>query len=255
MDNKKVIVLIPSRLASTRLPNKPLADINGKTMIEWIYKNVTEKTGYEVAVAAGDQEIIDTVNAAGGKAILTDPALPSGSDRIAAALDVIDPDGTKYDVVVNFQGDAINTHPSIITELVELLEKTDADLTTCGMIMDPKLHNDPSSVKIAMGLKNGETEGRCLYFSRENVPHDRDGEPGDKYHHIGIYVYKAAALKKFVACDKGILETRESLEQLRALENGMTIYAKIVDQLKMIPEAPADIDTQEELDEMRKYLK
>jgi len=251
----KVVVLIPSRLASSRLPNKPLADINGRTMIEWIYKNVSEQTGYDVAIAAGDQEIVDAIEKMGGTAILTDPALPSGSDRIAAALDVIDPDGTKYDIAVNFQGDAVNTRPSIITELVELLERTDADLTTCGMVMDPKLHNDPNSVKIVAGLKEGETEGRCLYFSRANVPFDRDGKERDLYHHIGIYVYKTESLKKFVELEEGVLEKREALEQLRALENGMTIYAKIVDQLKMVPEAPADIDTEEELIEMRKYIK
>lgn len=251
----KAVVIIPSRMKSTRLPNKPLADINGKTMIQRIYENVTKSTGLPVYIAAGDQEIVDHVNEFGGKAVLTDPKLPSGSDRIAAALNTIDPDGSKYDVVVNFQGDAVNTRPEIISDLIDLQQRTGADITTPGMIMDRNLHNDPGAVKIAAGFTKEKKEARCLYFSRSRVPFDRDTDVLDIYHHIGIYVYKAEALKTFVSKPKGVLESREELEQLRALENGMTIYAKLVDKLKIIDEAPADIDTPHELEEMRKWVK
>ncbi len=254
MDNKKVIVLIPSRLASTRLPNKPLADINGKPMIVRIYENVIKTTGFDVCVAAGDKAIYDAIVSAGGKAVLTDPDLPSGSDRIKAALDEIDPDGNKYDIAVNFQGDAINVRPDLITQLVDLQSETNADITTIGMIMDKNLHNESSAVKIAMGLKSGQDSARALYFSRAAIPFDRDTQTGDLYHHIGIYCYKADALKAFVNHPVGILEKREGLEQLRALENGMTIYAKIVEDLKIIKDAPADIDTEEELIETRKFV-
>jgi len=251
----KTIVIIPARLASSRLPKKILLDINGKTMIQRIYENVTAMTDYEVLIAAAENETVEHVNSFGGKAVMTDPDLPSGSDRIAAALSQIDPKGDKYDIVVNFQGDAINTNPQIINDLVELLKATDADLTTPGMIMDRDLHEDPNAVKIVAGFEEDKDEAKCLYFTRNRAPFDRSGEVKDLYHHIGIYAYKAEALKKFVSLPVGVLENREKLEQLRALENGMSIYAKLVKKLKLIEDAPADIDTQEELEETRKYIR
>ncbi|MBN2675964.1 MAG: 3-deoxy-manno-octulosonate cytidylyltransferase [Alphaproteobacteria bacterium] len=251
----KVIVLIPTRMGSTRLPNKPLKDVNGKTMIHRIYENVTTMTNFPAYVAAGNQEIIDEIEKIGGKAILTDPNLPSGSDRIAAALKTIDPTGEKYDIVVSFQGDAINTHPRIITELVELLEKSGADITTPVMTMAKENYDDPGAVKTAVGFKDGQDTARALYFSRASIPFDREGKRGTLYHHIGIYVYKRQALLDFVSQPEGMLERREKLEQLRALEMGKTIFVKKIDSLKIINEAPADIDTPEELEACRKYIK
>ena len=255
----KTAILIPTRLKSTRLPNKPLASINGKPLIQHVWEHAVHVHGKEdVYIASGDQEIIDVAQTFGAKCILTDASLPSGTDRIAAALREIDTTGEKYDIVVNFQGDGINVDPHLNLELVDLLKKTDADIVTVGKkITTSEELNNPNYVKIAMGLRGAETIGRALYFSRSRVPFNRDNTPQKDfgYWHIGIYVYKASALKKFVSLPVGILEDTEKLEQLRALENGMSIYAKIVESIKLVEAAPADINTPEELAEAEKYMK
>ena len=213
----------------------------------------------DIAIAAGDQKIVDEVQKFGGTAILTDPALPSGTDRIAAALKVLDPKGDKYDVVVDFQGDNLNVDPAVCLPLVEMVQKTNCDIATCGMVIkNEEDKTNPNVVKIVMGLKDGETEGRCLYFTRATAPYTRDPEKcknQDLYHHIGIYVFKAASLQKMVSLPRGVLEARESLEQLRALENGMTIRAKIINKIKLIEEAPADINTEEDLKNSLPFIK
>lgn len=253
----KPVVLIPTRLKSSRLPNKPLAIINGKTMIQWVWEHACAvHPAEDVYIASGDQEIIDAVKDFGAQCLLTDPSLPSGTDRIAAALSQIDPEGKKYDIVVNFQGDGINVDPKLNLDLIDVLKKTGADMVTVGKkISTNEDMNNPNYVKIAMGLTAGERVGRALYFSRSRVPFNRENDPEKEfaYWHIGIYVYTAAALKKFVSLPVGVLEGTEKLEQLRALENGMTIYAKIVDSIKLIEEAPADINTPEELAEAQRF--
>ena len=257
----RVITMMPVRLAATRLPNKPLLNINGKTLVQRVYENVEKamKGQTDIAVAAGDQKIVDEVQKFGGTAILTDPARPSGTDRIAAALKVLDPKGEKYDIVVDFQGDNLNVDPSVCIPLVEMVQKTDCDIATCGMVIkNEEDKTNPNVVKIVMGLKEGEKEGRCLYFTRATAPYTRDPEKcknQDLYHHIGIYVFKAASLQKMVSLPRGILEARESLEQLRALENGMTIRARIIDKIKLIDAAPADINTPEDLENSLPFIK
>ena len=245
-------------MASTRLPNKPLLDINGKSLLQRVYENVKKYVPGDVYVAAGDQVIVDECKKFGAQAILTDPKLPSGTDRIAAALKEIDPSGDKYDIVVNFQGDAVNVNPEINNQLIKIVEQSGCDIATVGMVFKSQEEIDsPNNVKIVMGLRDGETEGRCLYFTRAAAPFIRNPEKcsnHDFYHHIGIYVYNAKSLRKIVSLPVGVLEARESLEQLRALENGMVIRAKLVNNLKLNQEAPADIDTLEELEEARKYL-
>ena len=255
----KIAVMIPTRLKSTRLPNKPLAMINGKPLIQHVYEHAAAvHPAEDIYIASGDQEIIDVAQTFGAKCVLTDASLPSGTDRISAALKQIDPNGDKYDIIVNFQGDGINVDPRLDLQLVDIMEKTGADIVTVGMkITDPAQIHNPSYVKIAMGLRDGEDTGRALYFSRNAVPHNRDkgGENGFAYWHIGIYVYNAASLRRFVSLPVGVLEATEKLEQLRALENGMTIYAKIVPSIKLIEAAPADINTPEELAEAQKYMR
>ena len=255
----RVITMIPVRMASTRLPNKPLLDVNGKSILQRVYENVKACVPGDIVIAAGDQVLVDEANKFGAKAILTDPSLPSGTDRIAAALKEIDPDCSKYDIVVDFQGDGLNVDPRVNLDLIEMIERTDCDIATCGMIFkNEKDVSDPSMVKICMGLRDGEDEGRCLYFTRAAAPYIRNPEKcknKDFYHHIGIYVFKAASLQKMVSLPVGVLEARESLEQLRALENGMTIRAKIVENMKLIDEAPADINTPEEYTEALKWIK
>ena len=254
----KIVTMIPVRMASTRLPNKPLLDINGKTLLQRVYENVKKYVPGDIYVAAGDQVIVDECSKFGAKAILTDPKLPSGTDRIAAALKEIDPTGDKYDIVVNFQGDAVNVNPEINNQLIKIVESSGCDIATVGMVFKTQDEIDsPNNVKIVMGLRYGETEGRCLYFTRAAAPYIRNPEKcsnHDFYHHIGIYVYNAKSLRKIVSLPVGVLEARESLEQLRALENGMVIRAKLVNNLKLNQEAPADIDTLEELEEARKTI-
>lgn len=257
-----VITLIPVRMKATRLPNKPLLDVNGKTVLQRVVENAKKVLTGDIYVAAGDQVIIDACKEYGVPAILTDPNLPSGTDRIAAALKEIDPAGKKYDIVVNFQGDGLNVNPKVNLPLIKMIEKGNCDIATCGMIFKTKEASDnPTNVKIVMGLREGELEGRALYFTRAaNCPFTRDVEKiknQDLYHHIGIYVYTAKALKRMIELPVGVLEERESLEQLRALEDGMTIRARLITKEEMIlnQDAPADVNTLEELQLAREYIK
>ena len=255
----KVITMIPVRMAATRLPNKPLLDINGKSLIQRVYENVRKVIPGDVVVAAGDQAIVDECAKFGAKAVLTDPKLPSGTDRIASALKELDPTGTKYDIVVNFQGDNINVDPSVCLPLVKMVEDTGCDIATCGMVFKSERDvADPNMVKIVMGIRDGEDEGRCIYFTRAPAPFIRNPEKSKShnfYHHIGIYVYKADSLKRMVSLPVGVLEDREALEQLRAIEDGMTIRAKVISGMKLVEEAPADINTMEEYEEAKKWIK
>ena len=248
------IVLIPARLKSTRLPNKPLVDINGKTLIQRVYEEAM-KTGYPVCCAVDDEKVKSIVESLGGMAVMTDSDLPSGSDRIYAVLKELDPDGSKYDTIINFQGDSSNVDHKVLGMLAELLHKSKADVTTVGVLMDKKDYENPAMVKIAAGFREGETEAKALYFSRNRIPFDRDGDILDIYHHIGIYVYTRKSLEQFVSSPEGVLEQREKLEQLRALELGMSIYVKLVKTVKLIEEAPADVNTPEELELTKKYIK
>ncbi|MDR0572297.1 MAG: 3-deoxy-manno-octulosonate cytidylyltransferase [Rickettsiales bacterium] len=257
----RVVTLVPARLKATRLPNKPILDINGKSLIRRVCENAKAYIkDSDLYVAAGDQEIVDECKKVGVEAILTDPSLPSGSDRIAAALKKIDPNGDKYDIVVNFQGDGVNVDPRVNIPLIEMIAGGRCDIATCGMVFQSQQAiENPTNVKVVMGLKPGEKEGRALYFTRSVCPFIQ--KPGarntDFYHHIGIYVYNAESLRRMVSLPLGILEEREALEQLRALENGMVIGVKIItpEEMKLIKEAPADVNTFEELEEARKYIK
>jgi len=252
----RVITLIPIRMSSARLPNKPLLDINGKTLIRRVYENCRTALSGDIVVAAGDQVIIDECSKFGARVVLTDPGLPSGTDRISAALEEI---GWDYDIVVNFQGDDVNVDPRATLPLIKMIEQGNCDIATCGIKMKPGDEQNPNLVKICMGLSEGEDEARALYFTRAAAPYIRDPERAnvnkDFYHHVGIYVFKASALKRAVKLPVGVLEDREKLEQLRWLEDGMTIRAKLIDNLKLIPEAPPDINTPEELEMALKWIK
>lgn len=234
---KNPIVLIPSRLASTRLPDKPLADIHGLPMIVHCLKRAEEAGFARVAVACGDQAIADAIRAHGGEAVLTDPNHPSGSDRIFEALNKLDPDG-RHDAVVNFQGDLPAIDPQVIAAVLTPLADPKVDIATLTTpIKDAHEIDEPSVVKAVLSLAPGQTTGRALYFSRRPVP---SGE-GPLWHHIGIYAYRRAALARFVSLKPSPLELREKLEQLRALEDGMTIAAAVVDTLPLGVDTPADL--------------
>jgi 3-deoxy-manno-octulosonate cytidylyltransferase (CMP-KDO synthetase) len=231
------IVVIPARLQSTRLPNKPLADIAGRTMIERVWRQAMKAALGPVLVAAAEQEIVDVIVRAGGNAIVTDPALPSGSDRVFAALESIDPEAA-YDVVVNLQGDLPALDPAMIRAVADVLAATDTDIATlAAQIDDPADRDNPSVVKPVVAWEADGRRGRALYFTRASAP---SGE-GPLFHHIGIYAFRRAALKRFVALPPSPLEQREKLEQLRALEAGMTIGIARVDAVPLSVDTPADL--------------
>lgn len=232
------VIVIPARLAATRLPDKPMADISGAPMIVHVWRRAVEAAIGPVLVACGDRRIAEAIEQEGGIAVMTDPDLPSGSDRVFEALRKYDPDGT-HDVAINLQGDLPGIDSSAIAAVLDPLEDPDVDIATLvAEITDPAERDDPNVVKAVVGLAPGRTVGRALYFSRATVP---AGE-GALYHHIGIYGYRRAALARFVELAPGVLERRERLEQLRALENGMRIDVAVVDTVPLGVDTPADLE-------------
>jgi 3-deoxy-manno-octulosonate cytidylyltransferase (CMP-KDO synthetase) len=232
------IILIPARLASTRLPDKPLADIAGVPMIVRVWKQAVAADVGPVVVAAAEHVIAVAVERAGGRAVMTDPALPSGSDRIFHALETLDPEG-RHDVVVNLQGDLPAIDPIYIRTVVETLVATGADIATLAAEIDDAADFDnPSVVKAVVAWDTSGRRGRALYFTRARAPH---GE-GALFHHVGIYAYKRAALERFVNLSPSSLELREKLEQLRALEAGMTIAVARVGEVPLSVDTPADLE-------------
>ncbi|MFA7187866.1 MAG: 3-deoxy-manno-octulosonate cytidylyltransferase [Alphaproteobacteria bacterium] len=250
----KTCVIIPCRMASERLPEKFIQDINGKTLLQRVYENVSAEFGKDdVFIALDGEKLAALAQSFGAKFIITDPNCPSGTDRIAQALETIDPNGDKYDFVINFQGDDVNVNPKISSRLAQILEKTGADLATVVQpIDDENMIMNPSIVKVAMV----QSTGRCLYFSRSPIPFNRKVGCTDKaFWHIGMYAYNLKSLRKFVKLPVGELEKLESLEQLRFLENGMSVFAGILEDTRINTQAPADVNTAEDLEEMRKYIK
>ncbi len=233
------IVLIPARLQATRLPNKPLADINGLPMIVHVWRRALAANVGPVVVAAAEQEIVDAVEAAGGKAVLTDPAHPSGSDRIREAVDKLDPDG-RFDSVINVQGDLPTLEPAVVRAAFAPLA-ADAGVDIATLVTEITVEDErtnPNVVKAVVGFAPGQRLGRALYFSRATVP----SGAGPHYHHIGLYAYRREALDRFCRLPQGVLEQREKLEQLRALENGMRIDAALVDTVPLGVDTPADLE-------------
>jgi 3-deoxy-manno-octulosonate cytidylyltransferase (CMP-KDO synthetase) len=239
------IVVIPARMESSRLPGKPLAVIAGEPMIVQVWRRGLEADLGPVIVAAGDQCIVDAIVERGGRAVLTDPGLPSGSDRVAAALAEVDP-GARYDTVVNLQGDMPTADPLMLRTACEPLENAGFDMSTLACaIRDPAELARTSVVKIAMeaGDASGR-RGRAVYFSRSPIPHGAS----TFLHHIGLYVYRRAALARYVAAPPGSLERTERLEQLRALALGLAIAITVVEV------EPLGVDTEDDLEEARRRL-
>jgi 3-deoxy-manno-octulosonate cytidylyltransferase (CMP-KDO synthetase) len=233
------LIVIPCRMASTRLPGKPLADIGGRPMAVRVWERAIAADLGRVVVAAAEREIADAVEAEGGEAVLTDPALPSGSDRVMAAVAALDP-GRAHDVVVNLQGDMPTISPAAIRAAVAALEaEPAADIATLAAPTDdPAERADPNVVKAVLALAPGARRGRALYFTRAPAPW---GE-GPVFHHVGLYVYRRAALERFTSLPPSPLERREKLEQLRALENGMRIEGALIDEAPFGVDAPADLE-------------
>ena len=231
------LVLIPARMASTRLPLKPLADIHGEPMIAHVWRRAVEADVGPVVVAADDPAIVAAVEAAGGRAVLTGTHHQSGSDRIFEAMNVIDPDG-RHDVIVNVQGDLPTIERDSVRAAVRPLDDPAVDIATLGCVIAREQEKtEPSVVKI-VGSPLSPTRLRALYFTRATAPY---GE-GPLYHHIGLYAYRRAALARFVSLKPSTLETREKLEQLRALEAGMRIDAEIVEAVPLGVDTPHDLE-------------
>lgn len=237
------LVLIPARMGSTRLPGKPLADIAGAPMIVQVWRRAVEAAIGDVAVAADSPDIVAAVEAAGGRAVLTRVDHPSGSDRIAEALDCLDPDGA-HEAVVNVQGDLPTIDPAIIRRAVALLDDPAVDIGTLGAIIREEGERTDENVVKIVGSEIAPGRLRAHYFTRATAPWG----DGDLVHHIGLYAWRRSALKRFIALPPSPLEKRERLEQLRALEAGMAIHAAIVDDV------PLGVDTRHELDRARAIL-
>jgi len=240
----KPIVLIPARMASTRLPGKPLADIAGVPMIVRVWRQAVAANVGPVVVAAAEHEIREAIELAGGRAVMTEPDLPSGSDRIFAALEATDREYV-HDVVVNLQGDLPALDPAYVRAVVDALAATGADIATLVAEIDTEEDRDnPNVVKPVVAWDVGGDRGRALYFTRARAPHG----DGPLFHHVGIYAYTRKALSRFVALDPSPLEKREKLEQLRALEAGMHIAVARIDTV------PLSVDTPDDLEKARALL-
>ncbi len=237
------IVLIPARMSATRLPGKPLADIHGEPMIVHVWRRASEAAIGPVWVAADDPRILEAVASAGGKAIMTRPDHPSGSDRIFEALGQVDGDGV-HDVVVNIQGDLPTIEASVVRACLAPLAEAAVDIATLAApIIREHEKDDPNVVKV-IGAELDPSRLRALYFTRARAPW---GE-GRLLHHIGLYAYRREALRRFVGLPPSPLERREKLEQMRALEAGMRIDVALVDT------APLGVDSPQDLKRAREML-
>lgn len=239
-----VLVLIPARMKSTRLPDKPLADICGVPMIERVRRQAVAAGLGPVVVATDSEAVRDTITTFGGDAVMTDPAHPSGTDRIAEAADIVDPKG-EAKIIVNVQGDLPDIDPAAITAAAALVRDETVDIgTLAAEITDDYERTAPNVVKAVGAACDMPGRMRALYFTRATAPYG----DGPLYHHIGLYAFRRASLARFVALPPSPLEKRETLEQLRALEAGMRIDIAIVDTV------PMGVDTPESLDLVRRRI-
>lgn len=238
MTRSSTVVLVPARLASTRLPDKPLALIAGLPMIVHVWRRAVEAEVGPVWVACAEPVIAEAIERAGGKAVLTDPAHPSGTDRIHEALQKVDP-GRRFDRVVNLQGDMPTLDPAVLRHVLEPLDRLGTDWgTLANPTEDEEERHDPNAVKAVVSfLPDDPTLGRALYFTRATAP----SGPGPVWHHIGIYSFTRATLERFCTLPPSPLERRERLEQLRAMEAGMSIGVKLVDAVPFGVDTPADL--------------
>jgi 3-deoxy-manno-octulosonate cytidylyltransferase (CMP-KDO synthetase) len=231
--------MIPARLAATRLPGKPLADIGGMPMIAHVWRRAIAAEIGPVVVACGDRAIAEAVESAGGRAVMTAPNQPTGSDRVHEAIMRIDPE-REHDAVINVQGDLPLLDPAAVRVAVGGLADPEIDIATlAAVIEDSSALEDTSVNKVVAGFADPSRPARALYFSKAVVPWG----PGPHYEHIGLYAYRRAALERFVMLPRGVLEQREHLEQLRALEAGMRISVSLIDpaRLGVQVDTPADL--------------
>lgn len=237
MEALRILAVIPSRMASVRLPGKPLLMLATRPVVQWVHDAAAASGVFQdVVVATDDDRILDAVTAFGGSCVLTDPALATGSERVAAAA-AASPQA--YDVVVNVQGDQPFVQAADLAALVApYAAGLTPDMTTLAAVLDPALVDDPGSVKVVTDLS-----GHALYFSRSRIPASvaTTGDPGvAPRHHLGLYGFRADFLPVFARLTPGPLELTEQLEQLRALEHGHRIM------VREVPVAPIEINTPED---------
>jgi 3-deoxy-manno-octulosonate cytidylyltransferase (CMP-KDO synthetase) len=238
MTPNRILVLIPARMASTRLPNKPLLDIAGLPMIVHVLRRAEEAAIGRVAVATDSPEIAEMVKAHGGEAVMTRPDHPSGSDRIFEAAEALDP-RRETEIVVNLQGDFPTISPQNIRDVLPPLADSAVDITTLAAEIHTEEESLNPNVVKAVGSSLGGRRMRALYFTRATAPRG----DGPRYHHIGLYAYRYAALERFVKLPPSPLERQERLEQLRALEAGMRIDITVVDTVPRGVDTPTDLET------------
>jgi 3-deoxy-manno-octulosonate cytidylyltransferase (CMP-KDO synthetase) len=229
------LIVIPARLASTRLARKMLADVNGKPLILRTYESAVAANVGDVIVACDGYEIADIIQNAGGKAVLTDPDLASGTDRVFAGWTKHDP-AKKYEFIINLQGDLPFVSSDFIQAVDKVIRETNYDISTVAAPIKDDSHTRESVVKPVISFTS-ENIGQALYFSRSAIPYG-----GPYYHHVGIYGFRSSGLQKFVNLPQSPLEKQERLEQLRAMENGMTIGIAVVNQ-----DPPISVDTIDDL--------
>ena len=238
MTPNRILVLIPARMASTRLPNKPLLDIAGLPMIVHVLRRAEEAAIGRVAVATDSPEIAGVVKTHGGEAVMTRPDHPSGSDRIFEAAEALDP-RRETEIVVNLQGDFPTISPENIRDVLPPLADPAVDIATLAAEIHTEEESLNPNVVKAVGSSLGGRRMRALYFTRATAPHG----DGPRYHHIGLYAYRRAALERYVKLPPSPLERQERLEQLRALEAGMRIDITVVDTVPRGVDTPADLET------------
>ncbi|WGF89853.1 3-deoxy-manno-octulosonate cytidylyltransferase [Marinivivus vitaminiproducens] len=237
--DRSTLTVIPARLASTRLPDKPLADIAGQPMIVHVWRRAMEAALGPVVVACADRAIADAVERAGGHAVMTDPAHPNGTDRVREAVLAVDPDG-RHEVVVNLQGDMPTMDPDGLRAVAAAVSTPGFDMATLVVATDdPAERDNPNAVKAIVAFDPGRPRfGRALYFTRAAAPTG----PGPIWHHVGVYAFRRSALERYAGLPPSPLEIRERLEQLRALEAGMTIAIAEIDALPRGVDSPADLE-------------
>jgi 3-deoxy-manno-octulosonate cytidylyltransferase (CMP-KDO synthetase) len=244
MSTQRTLVVIPARMQSTRLPDKPLADIAGKPMIVHVWQRAMAAQVGRVVVATDSNAIAAVVRAAGGEAVLTRSDHPSGSDRVFEATQSVDPDG-KFEFVLNLQGDLPMLAPGLPRDCLRpLLDEGPHIATIAAEITSPHDRTNPNAVKVVGTPAGAANRLRALYFTRASSPWG----DGPLYHHFGMYAYRRSALQRFVSLAPSTLEKREQLEQLRALEDGMRIDVTIVESV------PVEVNTPEDLDLVRRLL-
>jgi 3-deoxy-manno-octulosonate cytidylyltransferase (CMP-KDO synthetase) len=238
MTDTRTLVLIPARMAATRLPGKPLLDIAGLPMIVHVLRRAEAANIGRVAVATDTPEIAAAVTSHGGEAVMTSADHPSGSDRIFEALGKLDPSG-QTEIVINLQGDFPTIRPDDIRDVLALLGDPAVDIATLAAEIHTEEESSNPNVVKAIGSRLSERRLRALYFSRATAPWG----DGPRYHHVGLYAYRREALERFVRLPPSPLELQEKLEQLRALEAGMRIDVAIADTVPRGVDTPADLET------------